>query len=309
MKKLSIIAPVYNEEEIVKKFYEKLTDNVKEYDYEIVFINDGSTDKSLEILKSIYECDKEHVKIISFSRNFGKEPALFAGMKNVSGDYISIIDTDLQQNPKYLSVMYEILDENEQYDVVCMCQTQKKKRRNENLFYKLIAKLSGLEFEPGASDFRTFRKYVKDEMISLGENNRWTKGIFSFVGFNTKYKPYQVEERKGGKSKYNFKNKLKWAVEAIVGYSTKPLRIVTYLGVIASLLSFTYLIVLLIKTLIMGIDLPGYTSTLCAILFLGSIQLLCIGIVGEYLSKTYLETKKRPVYIQKERIGFDDDIL
>ena len=307
--KLSIIVPVFNEEEVIRKFYDVISKTLENKKYELLFINDGSTDKTTKILKNMHQNDKECVKIVNFSRNFGKEAAIYAGLKASNGDYTAIIDADLQQNPKYLLEMKEFLDNNEEYDEICMIQKGVKKRGFQNLFYKMISKLSKIEFVSGASDFRMFRKYVKDSILEMTEVNRFTKGIFSFIGFKTFYKPYVVEARKGGKTKWKFKDLISYAINGIIGYSTSPLKVATYIGVITSLIAVVYSIILFIRTLIMGIDLPGYASTLCIVLFLGGIQLLCMGILGEYMSKTYLETKKRPIYIAKEKIGFDDNIL
>lgn len=307
--KLSVVVPVFNEEEVIRKFYNETYKVLENKKYEIIFINDGSKDKTLEILKNIYNENKPCVKIISFSRNFGKEAAIYAGLKVSSGDYTVIIDSDLQQNPKYILEMEEFLDNNIDYDEICMIQKSSKKRRFQKVFYKMITKLSKIEFVNGASDFRMFRKYVVSSILEMTEVNRFTKGIFSFIGFNTYYKPYKVESRKGGTTKWKFKDLVRYAINGIIGYSTSPLKFATYMGIFTSIIAFVYSIVVLIKTLIIGVDLPGYTSTLCIVLFLGGIQLLCIGILGEYMSKTYLETKKRPIYIAKEKIGFDDNIL
>lgn len=307
--KLSVIVPLYNEEEVIEKFYNKISKTLENKKYELLFINDGSKDNSLQILKNIYINDKECVKIISFSRNFGKEAAIYAGLKSSSGEYTVIIDADLQQNPKYILEMEEFLDKNNDYDEVCMIQSQSKKRKKQKLFYKVISKLSKIDFVNGASDFRMMRKYVVNSILEMTEVNRFSKGIFSWIGFNVSYKPYDVEKRQGGETKWKFKDLVRYAINGIVGFSTSPLKLATYLGSITSLIAFIYLIVILIKTLIMGIDLPGYASTLCIVLFLGGIQLLCIGILGEYISKTYMETKKRPIYLTKEKIGFDDNIL
>lgn len=307
--KLSIIVPLYNEEDVIEKFYKEISKTLENKKYELLFINDGSKDDSLNILKHIHENDKECVKIISFSRNFGKEAAIYAGLKASSGKYTVIIDADLQQNPKYILEMEEILDKESEYDEVCMFQKQTKKRKKQTIFYKLISKITKIDFVNGASDFRMFRRYVVDAILEMTEVNRFSKGIFSWIGFNVKYIPYVPEERKGGETKWKFKDLVRYGINGIIGFSTSPLKISTYLGVFTSFIAFGYLMFLLIKTLVTGVDVPGYASTICCVLILGGIQLLCTGILGEYVSKTYVETKKRPIYLAKEKIGFDENIL
>ena len=306
---LSVIVPLHNEEGILDKFYETLSKVLVNKNYEIIFVDDGSSDNSLKILREISNKDKK-VKIISFSRNFKKDPAMYAGLLNCSGDYSCIIDGDFQQDPLYILEMFEFLENNKEYDSVCMFQ----KKRKENIFkssltkffYFTIDKLCDIKFVDGASDFRMFRRNMKDAIISLSEYSRFSKGIFSYVGFKTKYLPYEVLERTTGKTHYNFINCVRYAFDGFVGFTTKPLRLSTYIGIITSIVAFVYFIILVVKTLIIGIGIPGYASLMAIILFLGGLQMLCIGILGEYLAKTYLETKKRPIYIEKERINFDE---
>lgn len=303
--KLDIIVPVYNEEKNVEKFYERVKEDLKGIKYNIIFVDDGSKDGSLKELKKVYEKDKKCVKVISFSKNFGKDAAMYAGLKHSKGDYACIIDADLQQNPKYLVKMYHFLEKNQEYDCIAMVQ-QSKKRFLESMFYKVISFLSNLHFETGASDFRMFRRNVTESLVSLSEKNRFTKGIFSYVGFNTYYEEYVVEERVSGKSKFNRLGQFKYAFNGIMAFSNKPLRLSTYMGVLTSVIAFIYLVYLLIKTFVLGVDVPGFASIMCVMLFLGGIQLLCIGILSEYMGKVYSEVKERPVYIAKERLGFDD---
>ena len=307
--KLSVIVPVYNEEAIIEKFYEVVKQNLKELDYQVIFVNDGSADKSIDKLKELSK-DKR-VKVINFSRNFGKESAMYAGLLNSDAEYSCIIDGDLQQNPKYIVEMYNFLESNKDFDSVCMFQNKRKANFIKNWaaksFYRIIDKLCDINFVNGASDFRMFRKQVVSSILSLSEKNRFSKGIFSWVGFNTKYLPYEVEQRTTGKSHFNFFKSLSYAMDGFVGFSTKPLRISTYLGVIASVVALIYFLILIIKTIVTGVDIAGYASILGMVLLLGGIQLLCIGILGEYLAKTYLESKNRPVFIEKERINFEDD--
>ncbi len=307
--KLDIIVPLYNEEENLADFYNEVKKDLENIEYRIIFINDGSTDNSLKILKDLYKFDKKRIRVVSFSRNFGKESAIYAGLKNSNAEYTAIIDADLQQDPNYLLDMLNKLDKNNDIDSICMIQAQKKNRFFQKLFYKFINKISKTNFVNGASDFRMFRKKVVESILSLSEKNRFSKGIFSWVGFNTLYLPYVVKKRKKGKSKWNFFKLLNYAIDGFVGFSTSPLKFSVYLGLLSSISAFIYLIVILIKTLVKGIDVPGYASIICLILFIGGCILLSIGILGEYLAKTYLEVKNRPIYIESERIGFESDIL
>lgn len=308
--KLSIIIPTFNEEGNIKKLFETIGDELKSIKYEVIFINDGSKDNTEQVLNKIYNNNKKIVKIINFSRNFGKDAAIYAGLKNATGEYCSIIDADMQQHPKYLLQMYNFLEENNNYDQVAMVIKKRKKnfisRIFSKLFYKCINKLSDIHFAEDASDFRMFRSYVKDAIMSLPEKNRFSKGIFNWIGFETKYMEYNVQKRLSGKSKFTFKKSFKYALEGIIGYSTKPLRIATVIGLISSISSFIYLIYIIIKTIIIGSDTPGFATIVCLILFIGGIQLVCIGILGEYLAKTYLEVKNRPIYVSKSEKGFKE---
>lgn len=309
--KLSVIVPTYNEEECILDFYEETTKVLNGFDYNIIFVDDGSKDKTLKVLKEIYskDKDKDKVKIINFSRNFGKDAAIYAGLKNSKSEYTVIIDADLQQNPKYIIQMIEELDNNESLDGICMVQSSKKERFFQKLFYKIINKISKTEFVVGASDFRIFRKQVVNKIISLGEANRFSKGIFSWVGFNIKYINYKVEDRKKGTSKWTFFKLFSYAIDGFVNFSIAPLKIAIYAGTLSSVAAFIYFIFVIIKTLFLGETVQGYSTIVSLILLIGGIQLLCIGILGEYLGKTYLETKQRPIYIEKERIGFDESLL
>ena len=312
--KLSIIVPTFNEEGNIEKLYEKITKQCENIKYEIIFINDGSSDKSLMKIENLYNKDKKHIRYINFSRNFGKEASMLAGLKHSNGEYTVIIDCDLQQNPKYLIPMLNHLETHPDTDQIAMVMKNRNKesffnRTCKNMFYKLLNKLSDVKFVNGASDFRMFRRNIVDAIISLEENNRFSKGIFSWIGFNTEYMYYEVEKRNSGKTKFNTKNQIKYAIEGILNFSNAPLRIATYTGCGMSLIAFIYTIYLIIKTLILGKDIPGYASIICAILLIGGIQLLILGIIGEYISKNYSETKKRPIYICKNKKGFKDNSL
>ena len=312
--KLSIIIPAYNEDGNLELVYNSIMKIFKDISFEIIFVNDGSTDKTKEVIEKIYKQDAEHIKAINFSRNFGKDAAIYAGLEHASGEYTCIIDADMEQDPKYLLEMLVFLEKNKNYVQVAMAIRERKsgnplKRLGGKLFYKFINRLSDIKFQENVSDFRMFRNNMKDAILSLKETNRFSKGIFNWVGFNTKVLEYEVGKRASGKSKFNFKTSLKYAKEGIIGYSVKPLRITTYIGLLTSLAGFIYLIYIIIKTLIIGVDTPGFATIVCLILFIGGIQLLCIGILGEYLSKTFMETKKRPIYVFESKLGFDEEIL
>ena len=311
--KLSVIVPCKNEEGNVENIVKSLDSVLSDIAYEAIFINDGSTDNTLNVLKELHKKNKSKVKVISFSRNFMKEAAMYAGLIHARGEYICIIDGDMQQNPNYLTDMLEFLDKNEDFDQVAMVQTKRKENFLSSFlkrcFYKVISYLSDIEFVNAASDFRMFRKNVKEAILAFGEQNRFSKGIFAWIGFETKYMPYTVEERISGKTKFNLFANFKYAFDGILSFSTKPLKIATILGVLSSFASFIYFIIIVFQKLSYGIEAAGYASMMCIILFLGGLQLITIGILGEYLAKTYLETKKRPIFIVKEKLGFDDEIL
>lgn len=306
---LDIIVPAFNEEGNVKNFYNQTKNALKGLKYNFIFIDDGSSDKTLEELEDIYKSDEANVKIISFSRNFGKEAAIYAGLQHSKAKYACIIDADGQQNPKYLLKMHDFLVDNPEYDAVCMCQTQKKKRLLQHMFYKLINKLSDIEIVDGASDFRMFRKSMVTAITRISEKNRFSKGIFSYVGFKTYYDSYDVEDRKSGETKWSKRKLFNYAFDGIVSFSSKPLRASAWTGLFISIIAFIYLVFIIVKTLVTGVDTPGYASLMCVMLFLGGIQLIFLGIIGEYIGKTYNETKNRPIFIAKKKLGFDEDIL
>ena len=308
--KISVLIPAYNEEGNITELNKRLTNTLKEYNYELIYINDGSKDKTLDKMKNISK-NEDNIKYISFSRNFGKDAAIYAGLKYSTGDFICIIDADLQQNPKYIISMYEHLIKNEEIDQIAMVMKNRNKEKlitkiMKKTFYKTINNLSDTKFVDGASDFRMFRKNVKKAILDISEKNRFTKGIFSWIGFNTEYIYYTVEDRFSGKTKFNGKEQLKYALTGITNYSIKPLHLSTTIGIIIAILAFIYIIVTIFQVIIIGKDVPGYASLLVVSLFMGSLQLIFIGIVGTYLGKTYIETKNRPIYIEKETKGFDE---
>lgn len=304
--KLSLVVPCYNEADNVRPLFDKVNDVLfgKIDSYEFVFVNDGSKDETFENLKAICKNESIPVKVINFSRNFGKESAIFAGLTHADGEYISLIDADLQQNPEYVLKMVEFLESNSEYD--CVAAFQDKRHENKlnvfckNCFYKLINRISETEFVNGASDFRTFRRSMRDAVLSMSEYHRFSKGIFSWVGFNTYYMPYDVEERHAGSSKWSFWKLCKYAIEGIVAFTTMPLRVSYFIGSLASFAALIYMIVVIVQKLAFSIAIPGYATIVVLILFLGGLQLLSLGIIGEYLSKIYIQSKGRPIFITKD---------
>ena len=310
--KLSLVVPCYNEAENVNAFQEATITafNGCGYDYEIVFVDDGSKDATMFQLRKIFNEQKCPVKVVSFSRNFGKEAGIYAGLKQATGDYVALIDADLQQRPEIVRQMVQMLDEEPKYDLVAAYQDRRGEGKLlsffKKCFYKLINFLSDVDLHPDASDFRTMRRSVVDSIVNLSEYHRFSKGIFAWVGFNTKFIPYIACERAAGVSKWNFRKLFNYAVEGIIGYSTKPLRIATFLGGFTAAIAFVYLIVVILEKLITGIDIPGYATIIVLILFLGSMQLFCIGIIGEYVGRTFEQSKDRPVYVPKEILSYED---
>ena len=311
--KLSIIIPACNEEANIDSIYNNIRAIFSDINFEVVFVDDGSKDKTYKVLESVYRNDKEHVKVISFSRNFGKDAAIYAGMEHAAGEYTAIIDADMEQNPTYLENMMTFLDHHPDYDQVVMTIQKRNgnifKRVGGKLFYKFINFLSDTKIIEDASDFSMFRSTVKEAILNLPEKNRFSKGIFSWVGFNTKSMEYKVGKRKAGKTKFNLKSSFKYAINGVVGFSVKPLKLATFFGTLSSLGGFIYLVYLIVKTLIRGVDTPGFATLASLTLFLGGIQLIAIGILGEYIAKMFIETKNRPIYVARKKLGFDEEIL
>lgn len=308
--KLSLIVPCYNEAENIEAFQSAAMQAFHNcgYDFEIVFIDDGSSDATLYKLRQAFSAQLCPVKVISFSRNFGKEAGIMAGLQHASGEYISIIDADLQQDPLVVRNMVAILDRDSQYDMVAAYQDRRKESKILTLFktafYKLINKLSDISLKADASDFRTFRRCVAESILKLGEYHRFSKGIFAWVGYNTCYIPYTVNKRNAGNTKWNFGKLVNYAIDGIIGYSTKPLRIATFLGTLTGIAAMFYLVVVVLQKLFFGIAIPGYATIIVLILFLGSTQLFCLGIIGEYVGRTFEQSKERPVYIAKEILDY-----
>ncbi|UTY38333.1 glycosyltransferase family 2 protein [Allocoprobacillus halotolerans] len=312
--KLSVIVPCYNEENNVVPFYNAVMKELKNIDLEILFINDGSRDQTFNKLKSLFLKDNEHVRIVDFSRNFGKEAALLAGLKESKGDFVSIIDADLQQNPKYIIDMLKILENNPDYDCVAAYQNVRKEGKIltffKDCFYKLINRMTEIEIVRSASDFRTLKRCMVDAILSLPEQCRFSKGIFSWVGFNTYYMPYTVEERASGESKWSFWKLFRYAIDGIVAFSTTPLVISSIIGIILCFVSFIFIAIIVIKTLCFGDPVAGFPTLATIILLFSGLQLFFIGVLGQYLAKTYTESKHRPVYIVKnilEKESFKDE--
>ena len=307
MKKISIVVPCYNEEESIPAFYEemkKITLKMQDKcDFEFVFVNDGSKDKTLDILRKLSRMN-DKVRYISFSRNFGKEAGMLAGLEAATGDYVTTMDVDLQDPPELLEEMFDTL-ESGKYDCCATKSTNRKgygffRKIFTKWFYTIIGKISKTEMVPGARDFRLMTRQMVDAILSMKEYNRYSKGLFSFVGFNTKWIDFEITDRHAGVSKFNFWKLFSYAIEGIVAFSTTPLVFAALMGVILCFLAFIMIIVIVVKTLVWGDPVGGWPSMICIMSFLSGIQLFCTGIIGEYLAKTYLETKHRPVYIVKE---------
>ena len=310
--KLTLIAPCYNEGENVQPFQQAVIGAFAGcgYDYEIVFVNDGSRDATLHNLRKLHAAQACPVKVISLSRNFGKEAAIYAGMKEARGEYIALIDADLQQRPEIVRDMVKILDEEPGYDIVAAYQDRRGEGKVlsffKKSFYSLINKLSNVTLQPDASDFRTFRRSVRDSILALAEYHRFSKGIFAWVGYDTCFIPYTACERNAGTTKWNFGKLFNYAIDGIIGFSTAPLRIASHLGFITAAMAILYLVFVVIEKLFWGIDIPGYATIIVLTLLLGGMQLLCIGIIGEYVGRTFEQTKDRPIYIAKEILDYEE---
>lgn len=310
--KLSLVVPCYNEAENVEAFQNAVIQAFDGcgYDYEIVFVNDGSKDATLHNLKKMFKLQKCPVKVVSFSRNFGKESGIYAGLEHASGEYICLIDADLQQRPELVVNMVNILDEQPEYDVVAAYQDRRGEGKVlsffKKSFYSLINALSKVTLQPDASDFRTFRRSVRDSILELAEYHRFSKGIFAWVGYNTCFIPYTACERAAGTTKWSFWKLVEYAIEGIIGFSTAPLRLATVLGGFSGIVSILYLLEVILEKLIKGIDVPGYATIIVLILFFGSMQLFCIGIIGEYVGRIFEQSKKRPIYVAKEVLDYQD---
>ncbi len=307
--KLSLVVPCFNEESNVLRFFEEVVSVFKGAvsDYEIVFVNDGSTDNTQNELSAIYNNDPERVQVLSLSRNFGKEAAVYAGLSYAQGDLVCIIDADLQQHPEVVIEMLKTMAADDSIDCVAAYQENRKESKAmsavKSCFYKVINKIADVDFVNGASDFRLMKRKMVDAVLSMSEYHRFSKGIFSWVGFNTVYVPYVVKEREFGETKWSFGKLLKYAIDGIISFSTFPLKLATGIGLATSFASVIYLIVVIIQKLFFGIDVPGYATIVVLVLFLGGMQLFCLGLLGEYISKIYVQVKNRPIFVLKEHLG------
>lgn len=307
--KISCIVPCYNEEAALPYFLReirKVADQMsatKQTSFEFIFVDDGSKDKTLEILREAAVQD-ERVRYIAFSRNFGKEAAMYAGLQRCTGDYAAVMDADMQDPPSLLPEMYEILQSGE-YDSVA---TRRADRKGEppirsffaRCFYKIINRISDADIVDGARDFRLMKRKMVDAIVAMGEYNRFSKGIFGWVGFRTKWLSYENVERVAGETKWSFWKLFKYSLQGIVAFSTAPLTMASVAGIVLCFIAFLMIIVIVVKTLLLGDPVNGWPSLACIIIFIGGIQLLCIGVLGQYLAKMYLETKHRPIYIIAE---------
>ena len=303
---ISVIVPCYNEETAIPYFYSAITEQsakMSGLEFEYLFINDGSKDGTLDVLKEYAKKD-ERVKYVSFSRNFGKEAAIYAGLKNAKGDYIAIMDADLQDPPSLLEEMYTAVTE-EGYDCAAARRVTRKgeppiRSFFARCFYKLINKISKTEIVDGARDFRLMTRQMADAILSMTEYNRFSKGIFGWVGFNTKWFGYENAERVAGETKWSFWKLFLYSLDGIMAFSTTPLAVSSIIGFLFCIIAFAMILVIIVKTLVFGDPVAGYPSLVCIIFLVSGVQLFCLGILGQYLSKTYLETKNRPVYIIKD---------
>ncbi len=306
--KLSLVVPAYNEQDNVKAFYDCVSSVFANRitDYEIVFVNDGSRDDTLKNLRKLTEEVNQNIQVISFSRNFGKESAIYAGLSYAKGEMVCIIDADLQQRPEVVLQMLEKMESDS--DIDCVAAYQEKRRENKvisavkSMFYKLINKLSEVDFYNGASDFRLMRRNMVDAVLRMTEYHRFSKGILSWVGFNTAYIPYKAEERQAGETKWGTRKLIKYAIDGIIAFSTAPLRLSTYVGFFASLFSIIYLLVVVIQKIFFSISIPGYATIVVLLLLIGGVILFCLGIIGEYLARMYVQIKDRPIFIVKEHL-------
>lgn len=306
MSKISIVVPMYNEQESLGILYKELnrvTDTLPEYEFEYLFVNDGSSDATLAEIRQLAEKDKR-VRYVSFSRNFGKEAALYAGLKNATGDYVATMDADLQDPPALLPQMIAMIEAGDCDNVA----TRRVNRKGEppirsffaKCFYKVMRHLSHIEIADGARDYRLMSRAMVDSVVSVSEYNRFSKGIFAWVGYETKWLEFENVERSAGETKWSFWKLVRYSFDGIINFSDTPIRISSYLGLLLTVLSFVAIIIEVIRALVFGDPVAGWPSLVCIITFIGGIQLFCMGIMGQYIAKTYMEVKRRPHYIVKE---------
>ena len=303
---LSLVMPCYNEADNVEAMHDAIAEAFAGcgYDYELVFVDDGSRDATFQTLKALHARSPQNITVVRFSRNFGKESALYAGLRHARGELVTLIDADLQQPPAIAREMAAFLAENDEFD--CVTAFQEKRGEGKLLsflkrgFYRLMNRITEIEFVQGASDFRTMRRSMVDAIVSMSERNRFSKGIFSWVGFHTHYVPYVAMERHAGTTKWSSRKLFRYAFDGIVSFTTMPLRLAAFAGVLSALASMIYMLVIIIQRLVWGIAVEGFATLAVLILFLGGLQLLSLGILGEYLAKNYVESKRRPIYLARE---------
>lgn len=304
--KVSIVVPMYNEQESLEILYQELnrvTDTIKDYEFEYLFVNDGSKDNTLQEIQRLATAD-DRVRYVSFSRNFGKEAALYAGLSNADGDYIATMDADLQDPPSLLPQMLAMIESQDCDNVA----TRRVNRKGEppirsffaRCFYKLMHRLSNIDIADGARDYRLMSRAMVDSILSVSEYNRFSKGIFAWVGYETRWLEFENVERSAGETKWSFWKLVRYSIDGIINFSNTPLQISSYLGMILTIVSFIAIIVEVIRALVFGDPVAGWPSLVCIITFIGGIELFCMGIMGQYIAKTYMEVKHRPHYIVKE---------
>lgn len=306
MERISVIIPCLNEQEVIPIYYEKMKDimnKMKRVEFELLFVDDGSTDKTLALLRNLAKKDVS-CRYLSFSRNFGKEAALYAGLEHANGDYLVVMDADLQDPPEMIPVMYEELQSGE-YDCIAARRIDRKGENKirsflSEMFYKVVNRISKVEFVEGARDFRMMKRKMVKAVLLMNEYNRFSKGMFGWVGFQTKWLEYHNVERAAGETKWSLRKLLKYSLDGILGFSTLPLSLSSYGGILFCIISFFSICFLIIRYLIWHDPVQGWTTLMCAIFFIGGVQLLCVGILGQYLARTYMEVKKRPIYLLKE---------
>lgn len=303
---LSLIVPCYNEQDNVEAFHDacRAAFDGRIASYELIFVNDGSRDDTWARLTALQERADVPIKLIDFSRNFGKEAAMYAGMQRAEGEFVTVIDADLQQPPEKVLEMVRFLEANPDFDAVAAYQDARREGRFtalcKKLFYHVIDAACDIPFKADASDFRTLRRGVVQAILSMGEYHRFSKGIFSWVGFRTHYLPYTVQPRHAGKTSWSFIKLCRYAVEGIVSFSTFPLRIATVTGALMAFMSLIYILIVVIKKLAYGIAVPGYATIVVLILFTGGLQMIMLGIIGQYIARIYIQSKQRPIYIARE---------
>ena len=311
--KLSVVIPCFNEELNVAPLQEACMKAFagRVSSYELIFVNDGSRDNTWEALKALHQAGRCPVKVINLSRNFGKESAMYAGLQKAVGDYVTLLDADLQQSPDIVMEMVEFLDNNPDFDCVAAYQESRIEGKFtswcKKTFYRMMDKICDISLHEGASDFRTFRRGVAESLLSVTECYRFSKGIFSWVGFNTHFIPYVAQERNAGTTNWSFWKLVKYALDGIISYTTFPLKVSTFTGLIMAFLSLVYMIVVVVQKLAFGIAIPGYPTIIVLILLIGGLQMITLGVIGEYIARIYIQGKHRPLYIAKEYRGYEEE--